>query len=469
MKYQLHFFYDYVFPNYILPNALMPEYAILNYFNSQYSNKDRENCFTDPGASDVTRSVFNKKFGDWPNSIRHNGSHLDRGVYSNKVQIIENSLYLGKHQVNRYIYPIKLGPHLHEFVGVNLRPGNKLNGEYFWKHMSEEALQDAQSRRAIIFIDYGQENFIEKETYINLHEVLRYSGIPKEQVILAFNTFNGREVYESWFRPDERRLEVHNWCYVMSEASMFYFENPSFRLSVEQFRNSRYFKRPNHFLFKIRNSRNHRLALLYKMATDGLLSQGDWSCLTKLQVNDRMLDYYRNLYQFDINTDTVKELCNSTPHVLQSERDNRHELVSAWTDKDAKPHADSYFYICTETFVHGEHKSLTEKVFKPIANFQPFLFVAYPGALALLRSLGFKTFSPFIDESYDIESDEGRRVHMIYKEIARLCAMTQDQLHDWYWQMESILEHNHNLLLTLHKNDPSSIELIKYLHQRTNE
>ena len=62
MKYQLNFLYDYVFPNFIVPNALAPEYTILNYLNSQYSNQDRDNCFTDPGASNVTQSIFNKKF-----------------------------------------------------------------------------------------------------------------------------------------------------------------------------------------------------------------------------------------------------------------------------------------------------------------------------------------------------------------------------------------------------------------------
>jgi hypothetical protein len=60
-----------------------------------------------------------------------------------------------------------------------LNIGNKLNGEYFWKHMSMEALQDAQQRNAIIFIDYGQENIVEKEHYVNLHECLRLSGILK--------------------------------------------------------------------------------------------------------------------------------------------------------------------------------------------------------------------------------------------------------------------------------------------------
>ena len=469
MKYQLHFLYDYVFPNFVVPNALAPEYTILNYLNSQYSNKDRENCFTDPGASDVTRSIFNKKFGDWPNSIRHNGSHFNSFSYTKDLEIVENSVYFGKKQVNKYIYPIKTGPHLHEFIGINLRPGNKINGEYFWKHMSEEALQDAQLRRAVILIDYAQENFIEKETYQNLHEVLRLSGIPKEQVVLTFNTFNGREVYESWFTPDERRLEVRNWCYVMCQSSSYYDQNPAYRLSIDQFRNSKNYTRPNHFLFKVRNTRHHRLALLYKMATDGLLAMGDWSCLTRVHFSDKMADYYKNLYQFDFDIDTIKSLCESTPHVLQSERDNRHELVSAWTDRDPTAHSNSYFYICTETFVHGEHKSLTEKVFKPIANFQPFLFVAYPGALELLRSLGFKTFSPFINESYDLEPDEGRRVNMIYKEIARLCAMTKNEIHEWYWQMEDILEHNHCVLLELHKNDTTSVELIKYLHQRTNE
>jgi len=467
MKYQLNFLYDYVFPNFIVPNALAPEYTILNYLNSQYSNQDRDNCFTDPGASNVTQSIFNKKFGDWPSSIRHNGSHFNAFTYAENLDIVENSLYFGKKQVDKYIYLIKITPHLNEFVGVNLKPGSKLNGEYFWKHMSEEALQDAQNRRAVIFIDYAQENFIEKETYQNLHEALKQSGIPKEQVILAFNTFNGKELYESWFAPHERRLEVHNWCYVMCQSSNYFFQNPTYSVSPEQFNNSRNVKRPNHFLFKIRNTRHHRLALLYKMASDGLLRIGDWSCLTKLHLDPRTIEYYKNVYQLDFNIDSVKQICDSTPYTLQNEGNNRHEYVSAWTDKDPTPHANSYFYICTETFVHGEHKSLTEKVFKPIANFQPFLFVAYPGALALLRSIGFKTFSPFIDESYDSELNEGRRVNMIYKEIARLCAMSKDEIHNWYWQMEDIFVHNRNLLLELHKNDPTSIELIKYLHQRT--
>jgi hypothetical protein len=141
-----------------------------------------------------------------------------------------------------------------------------------------------------------------------------------------------------------------------------------------------------------------------------------------------------------------------------------HGSISAWTDKHAEAHKNSYLYICTETFVHGDHKSLTEKVFKPIANFQPFLFVAYPGALALLQSLGFKTFSPFIDESYDNETDDTIRLQMIYKEIEKISKMSKEQVHNWYWSMKDILVYNHNHLLTIYKQEPKSTELIEFLH-----
>lgn len=118
--------------------------------------------------------------------------------------------------------------------------------------------------------------------------------------------------------------------------------------------------------------------------------------------------------------------------------------------------------------MHGEYKSVTEKVCKPMVNFLPFLFVSFHGALAWLRHLGFKTFSPFIDESYDDEPDESKRVQMIYNEIKRLCSMSKEELHNWYWQMEDILLHNRNHLLEFHKNDIHAVNLIEYLHNRTN-
>ena len=49
---------------------------------------------------------------------------------------------------------------------------------------------------------------------------------------------------------------------------------------------------------------------------------------------------------------------------------------------------------------------VTEKAIKPMQNGLPFVILGSPGALATLRALGFKTFAPAINESYD-QQDRG--------------------------------------------------------------
>ena len=467
--YKLPFYYDYVFPNFVLPNALNNEYGIMNYLHTLYSNKVKENCYSDIGTSTVSTDMFDNNLGRWPTSIRHGGSHLNSPWCPN-LKITENSLYFGKKDSDnkRYIYPIKITPFIDDFIGVNLKPGNKLNGEYFWKNMSMEALRDAQRGTAIIFIDYAQENFVDRENYVNLHECIRLSGIPKEQIVLAFNSFNAKEIYESWFPEEERRLEVKNWPWVMCSSSWHYSHNPyPGRLNIDIFKKTRNTHRKHYFLFKIRNTRPHRKSILYKLASDNLLEKGDWSCLTEFSIKDWEVREFNELYRWNLDIEQIKQIVK-VPKNLESEQGIAHAEVSAWTDRHVEAHTHSYFYICTETFTNKEYKSLTEKVFKPIVNFQPFFFVAYPGALALLRNLGFRTFHPFIDESYDSEPNEANRMNMIIAEIHRLCNMSKEQIHEWYWQMADILIHNHNHVLTLHKNEPNSLELIKYLHNRIN-
>ena len=109
---------------------------------------------------------------------------------------------------------------------------------------------------------------------------------------------------------------------------------------------------------------------------------------------------------------------------------------------------------------------MTEKICKPIANFLPFVFMSFPGALQVLRDMGFKTFSGFIDESYDHEENTAKRMKMIYAEIEKLCKMDKKQLHDWYWSMEHILIHNRDHLMTLYKQDQKTKDMITYLKDR---
>ena len=208
----------------------------------------------------------------------------------------------------------------------------------------------------------------------------------------------------------------------MANTSYYYSIVTAARIDPLKFISTKNTIRKNHFVFKIRRPRAYRQVLLFKMCSDNLLDLGDWSWLQETNYDEKNLESIKHHYQFDIDNEKIKNLYKQLPHSLQDEQGS-YSSISSWTDRQTLTYENAYFYICTETYVHGEHKSVTEKVCKPMVNFLPFLFVSFKGALAWLRHLGFKTFSPFIDESYDDEPNESKRVTMVYNEIKKLCNM----------------------------------------------
>ena len=82
-------------------------------------------------------------------------------------------------------------------------------------------------------------------------------------------------------------------------------------------------------------------------------------------------------------------------------------------------------------------------------------------SLKKLRELGFKTFYPYIDESYDEEPDELKRFNMVMEQVNKLCSMELPELHDLYWSMSDILIHNHDVYYkTVIDKSKSKIEYI---------
>lgn len=463
MKYRISFAFDYVFPTFILPNATMTELGIINYLTSMHSLKAQNATAFEQYLS--LDNMFDGQFGNMPNS--GTGYFYQAQVYKNIIEYTELPLYLQQRGTNKFIYPIKPNAVLSEFVGVNPMHAKKMQGEHFWKFISKKAMEHILQKRAKIFIDYSMEPYIDKETYEQIHKGLDGSGIPTDSIIMCVNSFNAKELYETYFSESERRLRVVNLPFCLDHSSWYYNEcikkDTKICMSEADFYNTKDTIRNNHFLMKIRNAREHRLAILYKMANDDLLKIGDWSYLgNNASYTPSAINYIVEKYNLeDLHLGKIKQIYDNVPNLLQSEKNIDFTKINAWTDENFQPHIDSYFEICFETFIHTDYKSLTEKVFKPIINFQPFIFVAFPGALKLLKDLGFKTFEPFIDESYDNESDNVLRMVMIMNEIKRLCKMDKSEIHKWYWQMEDILIHNHKTLLNYNQTKIFGEELVK--------
>ena len=71
----------------------------------------------------------------------------------------------------------------------------------------------------------------------------------------------------------------------------------------------------------------------------------------------------------------------------------------AWESQDPIYYDDSRFTIVVDTTMFEDNcLFVTEKVLKPIMNHSPFMLIGSPGGVDLLRSYGFKTFEPFLNQ-----------------------------------------------------------------------
>lgn len=102
----------------------------------------------------------------------------------------------------------------------------------------------------------------------------------------------------------------------------------------------------------------------------------------------------------------------------------------------------SFLYVCTETVFDYPHAYLSEKSYKGITAKRPFVIVGAHKSLELLKTYGFKTFSPWWDESYDFEQDPSRRIEKVYSIIKDISSKSIEELKLLCTEMSEILEYN---------------------------
>jgi len=130
--------------------------------------------------------------------------------------------------------------------------------------------------------------------------------------------------------------------------------------------------------------------------------------------------------------------------VDQLDTDTHNNYAANMTDL----YQDSYFNIVLETMIDidgSDGQFVTEKTFKPIFNNQFFVAVSSAGHLAHLRDLGYKTFGSAIDEHYDTITHNQERFESVLELTKLLCSKSLDDLHVLYQQLQSEIQHNHQV------------------------
>ena len=131
------------------------------------------------------------------------------------------------------------------------------------------------------------------------------------------------------------------------------------------------------------------------------------------------------------------------------------------TSDDLKLFASSYFSLIPETYFFensflNEDDSIffSEKTYNAINLKHPFIMMNRPHSLEKLTELGYKTFHPYIDETYDTLEDPKERWDALVPQILRFAAMSMEEVHNWYYSVQDILIHNHRHFMTLSDFNP---------------
>ena len=199
--------------------------------------------------------------------------------------------------------------------------------------------------------------------------------------------------------------------------------------------------------------RVHRMMLGIEFSEYDLLKQG------KISMSD-----YQDWMQFiSHGSDSARQrFISETPCWLDIKTSDTGGSIHQNVHESQLKLYDSYFSLIAETDYFSEPPEWnvddlnlpgtvfrTEKSIKPMWFKHPFVVLGAKHYMKTLRDFGYRTFHPYIDESYDEQSDDVLRLQMVVAEVNRLSKFSNQQWLDWKSNVADIVEHNYKWITTL--------------------
>lgn len=250
---------------------------------------------------------------------------------------------------------------------------------------------------------YDQETkkiFIDVHESLNLHQKNLYM-IPLlylsyyDRCILLHSEKNSEDLIRY---QQEGFVCVHYWCHGI--ISRDWFRYAQYDNQLKQMKES-----TTNFLIHARDwsgTREYRLKFLELLVDADLIKQSKITFQSKVDGNSFEQHLFNNK-NFQIQHDKLKDIPTQS--------------IPSWASAtyDADDYNNCFLSIVLETIFDSSKIHLTEKICRALACGHPFMLAAGPGSLKYLQHYGFKTFSEFIDESYDDEDDSLLRLQKIVK------------------------------------------------------
>jgi len=355
---------------------------------------------------------------------------------TNKIDIYQNK------DTNVYAFPILVAPRIFN---------TKILTENDSFYIPDDVVQDNINNKCLIIIDNVFEHtFPIKKTkndtcrifYNVLENTISKYNLNTKSMLLNVNNYNPPNAFE-----------------IDTVTCNLAFGVEFYDCDMEKYNeNLKFLHNPKHRPFKLvaTNSRprTHRCDFAEFVYKNNLQEEN-------------IISFNTSKEQVDIfNPENNYTFKNTLPWHNKIENPNGEEqsLGTLWNHFiDYKLYNKAYceFIYDTEFVPQERGVIITEKLNKPIKHLNPFVIAGTSGTLDVLKSLGFKTFDKWWDESYDTEYDPDIKTEKLNNLFLELSSWSHDKWCNTLDEMGTILTQNYYNYYRIH----TKVEYLKSLEK----
>lgn len=368
-------------------------------------------------------------------------------------------------------YPVHLGSPYR--LARDLSPGAKSGGIFIYDHLNWDAWRAIEDRGGYLLVDHIVESFFGRRDMVErLHEGLATAGIAPSRLVLLNGNLRSAERYEALTAEMGISQKAHvlpyNGCYWLVNAhNRAVDENiTTFARRAADAERMLGRKRGKKFVSFNGKGRPHRTYVVLRMLAEGRDRDGFISLLghesSDSPTVERIAAQIARFPDSEKLTPFIADFVSRLPLSIDVTREDSREgqalkFVLPWASPDPKIYDDTYFSVVLDTSFTDEGTLFhTPIAYKSFMNFSPFVYFGNFRGLKALREMGFRSFAPFIDESYDLIEDDNQRLSAAYAEFDRLASLSHEQLNAGVESIWESLVHNFRLI---HRDDQHAFKL----------
>ena len=296
------------------------------------------------------------------------------------------------------------------------------------------------------------EGYLQDKLLMAMTEYFIHKKVPLSQIIYVSNCYNGKEIYNSFCTRNNLTPEMK-----MEYLPVFRVDKTDIEFILKNTQKYTPGKKEKLFLCFNRRYNEHRILLYTVMSKLNLIDRCFYS-MSKIQPESTNT-YITNVSHITsrypilgISKSDIDIADSRLPLILDTQNFSRYPMESS-INSVKHFYENSLINIVMETYFFNNIIHITEKTFKPIAFMQPFIMVAAPHSLQHVKDMGFKTFSDFWDESYDLELDHESRFLKIMTLLRNISTWSDEKQIQFSNDVKSILEFNYHHLRTMHDKE----------------